>query len=174
MLQPYKQHDKLKRITAAQLPGPSKIYFIPVESLIKDPDLFSAPGIIATVPAFTAKLCEAQLINASKDYNEVQKEDDAGDSFEITVDGFLPFENVPLNQTLKTMKYHRYIVLVQDCTGVVKWLGSKENPVKITQIFGSGKRRGSTARGTNLRFFWRSIDKPLIVTTGVPPGALLP
>lgn len=172
MLNKNKQIPALLRSKTPQAPGLCKLYFIAVENLSADPSVFSSPGIIAALPTLWAKFATAELPNFNRDYSEEQREDDGGDFLEITINGFLPFENSTQHSYLRNMQHHRYVLMVVNPLGLVKWIGTKENPVKMLQSYSSSKRGGSSS-GTNIRFVWRSKEKPPVLGIPIPTSALL-
>jgi hypothetical protein len=166
MLYKTKQLPGVSKITAPAKPGLCKIYFIPVERVAQDPVKIDPSGTITQMPVLNSKFNVARLTNFSKNYTEVLKDDDGGDYYDITVTGTLPSESAANNSILRALRLHRYIVLVQTPAGLMKWLGSKENPVKALLGFDSGKRGGGTGAVTTITFTWQHDNKPLLL--GVP------
>lgn len=173
MLNRTSQHGKLLRIPGAQKPGLCRLLYIPVERVLTDPLVIYPTGTISVMPTISSKFNTALFLNYSKDYIEQQKEEEGGDLFDIIVNGFLPFEVIGNHNTLNTAKHHRYIVLVTNPEGRTKWLGTKDNPVKLIQGYDSGRKGSSSSKGSTLSFVWRSEDKPLLVGFDIPDSAII-
>jgi len=106
--------------------------------------------------------------NYKKGYREESRTGDGGDYLEITVTVNLPFESAENHQSLDRLKYHRYILAVITPLGLVKILGTKENPVTLRQAGYSGENPKEES-GTQLTFFWVSEDKPLLCSSALVP-----
>jgi hypothetical protein len=136
---------------------------MPVECVAEDPVSTNDYGLILDLPALSADWNIIRADKGSMEYNEAQRDTDAGPVLDITVDFLIPFEEKLNHRRLNRMLRQRYMVVVFTTTGLIKWLGTKDNPVSITQSFKSGKRRDGNSSASRLSFVWSCSDKPLQV-----------
>lgn len=163
MLRRTRQTPSLTRERDPLCPGVTKVLYLPIESLANDPTSFDALGNISAIPTIYAKWNIAHFIMQGVEHNENQSINDLGDIFEETVTGVLPFDEKLNHITLNQLMHQRFIVLVYS-RGVVKWLGSKENPCKLVHNYSTGSRKNGSSANTTISFVWRTAHKPLILS----------
>ena len=161
MLRPTLQNSNFTRDYKSLAPGICKILYLPVESMVADPVVTNDDGMIETLPALAVLWNNANAERGSMEYNESETETDAGAVLDIVVSCMLPYEEKMNHRRLNLMLFQRYIVIVYTTTGMIKLLGSKDNPVKVVQTHKSGKRRDGNSTATNISFVWRTATKPL-------------
>jgi hypothetical protein len=172
MLDRYKQANNLQRIRKVVAPGNCKIYFMPVECVQTNPYVEGIAGKINTIPIVNVKWNVAECEQYSKDYTEEQKDSTGGSYIECSVNGYLPLENQTNHLSLNNMKHQGFMVVVVAPTGLTKWLGTKENPVRLKHAFNSGKRSGNTNAGNQISFIWQSENKPLLLGQAIPKDSI--
>lgn len=169
MLRPTRQTASLTRERNTLCPGITKVLYLPIESLTADPSSFDALGNISAIPSTAAKWNVAHFIMQGVEHTETQAINDLGDIFEEAVTGVLPFDEKTNHIILNQLMHQRFIVLVYS-NGIVKWLGSKENPCKLVHNYGSGSRKNGSSANTTISFVWRTAHKPLILAATVSSG----
>lgn len=167
-----KQLRSLARNVTPQSPGICKILFAPVERFETNPPVSLQWGVIDALPGMTGKWSVANVVNQQRDYSEDEKGDGTDTYFESAVTGFLPFDDKDNQLSLRIMKYHRYMVIIIPATGMPRWLGTKDNPVRMVQAY-SNRKSGSASKGSIISFMWQSPDKPLLMTVTPASGAIV-
>lgn len=156
--------------------GLNDMYYVPVEDVSYIGPLNPLTGTIgrfAVVPG--ARIYKLASIPKGKAFTETPQQGRGGTYYDIVVSGFIPFESEANHVQLSVAQYYRYIVIaVSHQEGIVRIIGSIENPARISNTFSTGSDY-SEAPGTVIQFGWHNEEKaPLWVPAhGSGPGAPL-
>lgn len=158
----FNQTRKLERIQQSMPGGFYQMFFVKVQDVLTLGPINPVTGTIAEL-SFRPGIDGHSGFYAPrrKGYKEVTKKSDAGNFLEITVTCFVPYEDLPTHLAINSMMVHDYILALSTHSGLVRILGSLDNPVKFSHEFTTGDEPKDVP-GTTLMFTWQTEYKPPI------------
>lgn len=98
----------------------------------------------------------------TKLYDEKQSISDNGPYWELTIGLFVPGDAADRRKQLAEMVRYRYILQCEDNTGLLRQIGTFEQPLELTYEFSTGKSVGDL-RGYMLSFKGTLSEAPRIL-----------
>jgi len=95
-------------------------------------------------------------IDKGRVLSEIDKEDHNGPFIETTVTGELSGDNINILLSIQAMRFHQYVLLVKDRSGVHRLIGDRQAGADFRYDYNSGD--SSSNRRRTVQFVWQSPD----------------
>lgn len=131
--------------------------------------------VVSTPPVNVLEISEADIVVAdgkewldgysafnSLIHNESESSSDQGSSFENVVSGFYPEASLAILQQLRSMQHGRYLLKVRDNQGILRLVGTLEDPLRFQADFTTATIGGR--KGYSFRFFNRQVERCFFIT----------
>jgi len=166
----YKALTDIFRQKNFQYPQWQKLWAIPVQDVLNDANQFipSTAGLLTNdIVPITGKYWRViETPNNKRLYKVDPIDDAAGPCSLITVSGYIPFAATYLTDRFTTMKYYKYILLIQINQDYFI-IGSPDDGVQ----FKSGRDSGDNPRtvpGVSFQFTLKTKDAPMRYSGALP------
>lgn len=136
--------------------GLYRIRFVPVAGI--------TPTLATGTPNFRDgfRFYTAYGTESTRLYEERQSTSDNGPIWDLTVSAFLPGDNPERRTQLAEMVRHRFIIQCEDNNGLLRQVGSYDQPLELSYQFVTGKAV-SDLRGYALTFRGSLSQAPAIL-----------
>ena len=104
----------------------------------------------------------AEMIDSTRSFEEIPKEDDTGPYFEISVKGSLRGSSAAGILSVNSMIRHQWVVIAADRSGVTRLIGNRDAGAKISYSYTSGDI--NNPRKSELTFKWEHPQPAPIYT----------
>ena len=98
----------------------------------------------------------------TKTYDEKQEADDNGPLWSVTISAFLPGDSAERRAELKQLVRHRFVVEIEDNTGLRRRIGTPVESLALSYRFRTGGPMGDR-RGAQLEFSGSLTAPPAVV-----------
>jgi hypothetical protein len=148
------------------LSGLCTIKYFRWQDVLTWPVIDPLTGIIAA--GITLKpgtyLYYADAVDSDRSFQEQQKDNPAGDYFDISIKATLRGSNAANIVTLQKMKQHQWGVIAEDRNGVTRLIGNQDSGADFSHNYSSGTI--NTSRKTEITFSWQhDLTAPIYTAT---------
>jgi hypothetical protein len=133
-------------------PGILNLFAIPIYNIGKiENDVISLRNAIAYYQLVFA--------NDSLKANYTPQKSDAGEYYQIDIEGFMPGESVVNTKILNIIRKYRFLVIYQESDGTYRWTGGMNAGLQMELDYNSGAGNDN-AKGYSIRFTGVLLNHP--------------